>query len=214
MTSTHVLRLTINRLARGAVMEGPLPFAVRACYVAEGTASFRAGGVVSALSVGSAHFTTGGVEVEAGKDGATILRYELFRANAAGPGVPILEAGLNLEDPDGYLLRCDTVALPPGGIAYTHTHQGGGIRCLLEGGFNVEVAGRTTAIGPLEAWFEAGPEPVYAYAPDDRPGRFSRVMILPRRLKAKSSIRYVNPQDRDKPKRQTYAVLLDEFIDT
>ena len=212
MMPSHILRLTIDRLTPREAMTAPS--AVRACYVAEGMASFRAGGAVSALSTGSAHFATGGLEVEAGKDGAAILRYELCRADAAGAGAPVLEAGLTLEDPDGYLLRCDQVALPPGGIAYTHTHRGGGIRCLLEGGFNVEVAGKTAVIGPLEAWFEAGPEPVYAYAPEDRPGRFSRVMILPRRLKGRSSIRYVNPEDADKPKRQTYTVFLDEFIET
>ncbi len=214
MTPSHVLRLTIDRLAPGAAMTAPLPAAIRACHVAEGMAWLRTGDVAGALSANAALFSTGGLEVEAGKDGAVILRYELHRADAAGAGAPVLEAGLTLEDPDGYLLRCDMVALPPGGIAYTHTHQGGGIRCLLEGGFNVEVAGKTTAIGPLEAWFEAGPDPVYAHAPEDRPGRFSRVMILPRRLKGKSSIRYVNPEDADKPKLQTYTVFLDEFIET
>ena len=89
--------------------------------------------------------------------------------------------------------------LPPGGIAYTHTHQGGGIRCLLKGGFNVRVHGETTELGEYDAWFEAGSDAVYAWAPDDAPGHFSRVMILPRRLKGKSSIRYVDPEDADKP---------------
>ena len=37
-------------------------------------------------------------------------------------------------------------------------------------------------------------------------------MILPRELKGKSSIRYVRPEDHDKPKTQSYQVFCDEFI--
>ena len=125
-----------------------------------------------------------------------------------------LDAALALDDADGYLMRCDKVELPPGGIAYTHTHQGGGIRCLLAGAFNVTVDEDTKTIAPYEAWFEAGPDPVYAWAPDDKPGHFSRVMILPRRLQGQSSIRYVKAEDADKPKLQKYTIYVDAFIDT
>jgi hypothetical protein len=38
-------------------------------------------------------------------------------------------------------------------------------------------------------------------------------MILPRELKGKSSIRYVKPEDADKPKLQIYRVFVDEFIE-
>ena len=38
-------------------------------------------------------------------------------------------------------------------------------------------------------------------------------MILPAALKGKSSIRYVNPEDLDKPKSQQYTVFVDEFIE-
>jgi len=109
-------------------------------------------------------------------------------------------------------MRCDRVDIPPGGIAYRHTHQGGGIRCLLKGGFTVETGGRQTAIAAGEAWYEAGPDPVLAWAPDDGPGHFSRVMILPRALKGKSSISYVRPEDAEKPKLQRYTIFVDEFI--
>ena len=112
-----------------------------------------------------------------------------------------------------YLWRCDRVDIPPSGIAYTHVHQGPGIRCLLEGGFIVETDGKTHHIAAGEPWFEAGPVPVLAWAPDDKPGNFSRVMILPRTLKGKSSISYVNDEDRDKPKRQKYTIFLDQFIE-
>jgi len=214
MKPSHSLRLTIDRLAPDAVIPAPLPAAIRACYVASGMASFRTEGTVVTAAENSAHFTTGAMDLKASKDGAVILRYELHPAGGPGPDDVTLEAGLTLDDADGYLLRCDKVELPPGGIAYTHTHQGGGIRCLVRGGFNVAVDRNTHVIAELEAWFEAGPDPVYAWAPDDRPGHFSRVMILPRRLKGKSSIRYEKPEDAEKPKVQSYTVFLDEFIET
>ena len=54
----------------------------------------------------------------------------------------------------------------------------------------------------------AGPEPVFAQA-GDRPTRFIRVMILPRALIGKSSIQYVNEDDKAKPKAQQYRVFVD-----
>ena len=215
----HLLRLSRDDFEARASLEEVLPPASRAIYVAEGMASISAGGTTATLAANSAFFCTGPVSIVAGAQGAYLLRYELDPGESGPGGAGVrserkLEARLSLDDPDGYLLRCDKVELPPGGIAYTHTHRGGGIRCLLKGGFNIRVHGETTEIGEYDAWFEAGPDPVYAWAPDDAPGHFSRVMILPRRLKGKSSIRYVYPEDADKPKVQKYTIFLDEFIET
>lgn len=218
----HVLRLVTDRLKPRAALVGKLPAANRIVYVAEGMATVTTGGVTATLAANSGWFHTGEIDVVAGAEGAMLLRYELLTmpqsddGTATGEGVEslvTLDAALELNDADGYLMRCDKVELPPGGIAYTHTHQGSGIRCLLEGGFNVTVDGDTKLIGPYEAWFEAGPDPVSAWAPDDKPGHFSRVMILPRRLQNQSSIRYVNAEDAEKPKLQKYTILVDAFID-
>jgi quercetin dioxygenase-like cupin family protein len=97
-------------------------------------------------------------------------------------------------------------------VAYLHTHRGPGIRCVLAGGIRVEVSGAAHALQPGEAWFEAGPDPVLGYAAEREPTSFARVMILPRELKGKPSIRYVRPEDHDKPKTQRYQVFCDEFI--
>ncbi|MGJ8496000.1 hypothetical protein ACSFB1_12490, partial [Glaesserella parasuis] len=90
-----------------------------------------------------------------------------------------------------------------------HTHQGPGIRCLIDGTIRIDTHGRSTSYGPGSPWFEAGPEPVFAQAAMDRPSRFIRVMILPAHLKGKSSIAYVNAEDRDKPKSQSYKGYVD-----
>ena len=42
---------------------------------------------------------------------------------------------------------------------------------------------------------------------------FARVMVLPAELRGRSSIRYVLPEDADKPKRQTYQLFVDDLID-
>ena len=109
------------------------------------------------------------------------------------------------------LLRGDSVAFPPGGCAHLHRHQGPGIRCLIEGGIRIDTHGRSTSYGPGGAWYESGPDPVFAQAAD-RPTRFIRVMILPRELLGKSSIQYVNEDDKTKPRSQQYKIFADAPI--
>ncbi len=220
--TTHVLRLFCDRLGAGASYARPLPALNRVIYVADGMATVRSAGTATTLSANSAIFSTAEAHAGAGPDGARLLRYELVASGAAVPGTAagdgttselLLEAKLTLDSPEGYLMRCDRVDIPPGAVAHRHTHRGGGIRCLLAGGFTVETEGQTKSIAPGEAWFESGPDPVLAWAPDDRVGHFSRVMVLPRALKGKSSFQYVNPEDADKPRLQRYTIFVDDFIE-
>ena len=114
--------------------------------------------------------------------------------------------------PGELLLRCDSVAFPPGGFAYLHTHQGPGIRCLIEGGIRIDTHGHSTSYGPGGAWYESGPEPVFAQATADRPSRFIRVMIIPRAFLGKSTLRLVNKEDEGKPRDQQYKVYFDALL--
>jgi quercetin dioxygenase-like cupin family protein len=109
-------------------------------------------------------------------------------------------------------MRCDRVDFPPGGCAYLHTHPGPGIRCLLAGRIRIESGGETHEYGPLEAWFESGPEPVFAAASETEPTAFVRVLLLPGEWAGKRTIQYVNPEDAEKPKTQQATVFLDEPI--
>ena len=152
------------------------------------------------------------VMLRAGGDGAAVWRWEVGSTEAkadayahrtslrlAGPIDPAAVA-------DELLIRLDSVAFPPGGMALLHTHQGPGIRCLREGEIRIDTEGRSSSYGPGGAWFESGPEPVFAQASINVPSRFIRTMVLPRSLLGASSIRYVNDEDRDKPKSQRYRV--------
>ena len=82
----------------------------------------------------------------------------------------------------------------------------------LEGGIRIDTHGRSTSYGPGGAWYETGPDPVFAQAAADRPSRFIRVMILPRALLGKSSIEYLDEADRAKPRSQQYKVFVDAPI--
>jgi hypothetical protein len=217
--ATYLLRLYTDRLAPKT--EARWPACNRVLYVREGDAQVRAGGQAAGLAADSAWHGAGPVAVSAGTAGATLLRWEIAAGKAPagdssspGPGTLLtLAHEVELGEPGGYLMRCDRVDFPPGGIAYTHVHRGPGIRCLITGGARIETNGKAHDIVPGGAWFEAGPDPVLALASKTERTAFARVMILPRELKGKSSIRYIRPEDADKPKTQTYRMFVDEPID-
>ena len=172
------------------------------------------------LGQGETLFGEDMITAHAQESGATLWRWELSDPRqpvAKSPGTsanswPKLAAPLE-RLPDGDLLwRGDSVAFPAGGCAYLHRHQGPGIRCLIEGGIRIDTHGRSTSYGPGGAWYETGPDAVFAQAAADRPSRFIRVMILPRTLAGKSSIQYVNEADKDKPRVQQYKIFADAPI--
>jgi hypothetical protein len=152
-----------------------------------------------------------------GKEGATCWRFEFLSAAADESRVQSsgassrakLSAVLDTLPKGELLLRGDSVAFPPGGCAYLHRHQGPGIRCLIEGGIRIDTHGRSVSYGSGGAWYESGPDPVFAQGAADRPTRFIRVMILPRALLGQSSIAYVNDEDKARPKSQQYKVFAD-----
>jgi hypothetical protein len=127
------------------------------------------------------------------------------------------EAGAKLAAPvevDGdWLMRCDRVDFPRGGIAYRHTHPGPGIRCLLFGSIRIESGGDIHEYHALEPWFESGPEPVLAFASEDEETAFVRVMLLPREWEGKRTIRYVDAADEDKPRLQRATVFFEQPIE-
>jgi quercetin dioxygenase-like cupin family protein len=128
------------------------------------------------------------------------------------PGDALLSAPVVLDPRTGWLLRLDRVDFPPGGVAYRHTHPGPGIRCLLFGRIRIESGGETHEYGPLEPWFESGPEPVLATASETEPSAFVRGMLLPQEWRGKRTIRYVDPADEEKPKLQRAAVYLEQPV--
>ena len=210
--SSCSFRLFIDELTAGARVTLP-PAPARALYVAAGSVRLDDEASTAALPENGAWHGRLAIDLTTA-GGATLLRWEVGGADGAalkGDGMSsrvALATAINLPGPSS-LLRCDRVDFPPGGTALLHTHQGPGIRCLLKGRIRIETAGTTHAYGPLEPWFESGPDPVFAATSDTEPSAFARVMILPVELQGKSSIRYVNSEDETRPKSQRYQVFID-----
>jgi hypothetical protein len=188
-----------------------LPALPRMMFVAHGSVAVGD----RTLHDGEATGAEGAVALKAGSVGATLWRWEMVAQDGdgtmTGAGVSSrakFEARLDTLPKGNLLLRGDSVAFPPGGCAYLHRHQGPGIRCLLEGGIRIDTHGRSTSYGPGGAWYESGPDPVFAQAAD-RPTRFIRTMILPASYLGKSSVEYLREEDKPKPKSQQYKMFVD-----
>ena len=211
-----VLRLYEDVLSNADRVDLDLPPRPRFIFVVHGSASIGD----KLFAEGEAWQGDQAVNVKPGPGGATCWRWELARgdsgsATASAPGMMThekLTAFLETLPKGELLMRGDSVAFPPGGCAYRHRHQGPGIRCMIEGGIRIDTHGRSTSYGPGGAWYESGPDPVFAQASASVPSRFIRVMILPRAWLGKSSIEYINEEDRAKPKSQSYKIYADAPI--
>lgn len=199
-----------------------LPGAERALYVVEGdvTVEFREGAQNHAA--GSAWIGAGPLGLLAGAKGVRLWRWEI-----APPGTedaaPLasapqarselkLSADLDLDPRQEWLMRCDRVGFPPGGVALTHVHQGPGIRCCLTGEITIETQGERGVHGPGQAWLEIGHAPVLAPTTEREETVFIRCFLLPRACRGRSSIRYVRESDAAAPKVQEYFVFAERFI--
>jgi hypothetical protein len=214
--SAWELRLTEDNLVPGGALSFSEGGINRAVYVVHGAVTVDG----KVYGDDTAWHGRESVRLAAGPAGAVLWRWELapileipaHHGPEDAPSRLRLRRQLPWPIADSLLMRCDSVSFPPGGCAYLHTHQGPGIRCLIDGGIRIDTGGKTHSYGPGNAWFEAGPEPVFAQAAADRPTRFIRVMVLPARLLGLSSIAYVNQEDRARPKSQRYKVYLDAPI--
>jgi hypothetical protein len=189
-----------------------LPALPRMLYVVRGAIAVGQ----RVLGQGEALFSEDLLTARAEGAGATLWRFEL--SDPRQPAIQLKASSLRSTQllgvtldrlPDGELLwRGDSVAFPPSGCAYLHRHQGPGIRCLIEGTLRIDTKGESHTYNVGDPWFENGAEPVFAQA-GERATRFVRVLILPRALISKSSIQYVNEEDKAKPKSQQYRVYID-----
>ena len=128
------------------------------------------------------------------------------------PDGALLSCKVELDDSTDWLMRCDRVDFGPGGIAHRHTHPGPGIRYLLFGEITIDSLGAEHTLGPGEAWFERGPDPVLARTAADEPSAFVRVMLLPVEWAGQRTIKYVDPADADKPKTQRATIFLEQPV--
>ncbi|MGB6536073.1 MAG: hypothetical protein WBF58_08945 [Xanthobacteraceae bacterium] len=79
-----------------------------------------------------------------------------------------------------WLFRLDRITSAAGRLADRHQHPGPGIRCLLEGAFNVQQDAESHRdLAPGDAWWETGSDTVIAWGSRQMAARFLRGMVLP-----------------------------------
>src|SRR3954471_2869395 len=206
------LSLFEHRIEAGG--PGGPPAGARVLYVVEGACKVASSDAAAGLTANTAWCSATALSLDS-TAGAVMLRWELHRGTAQPAGGRlVLASPVTLDPGQSYLMRGDRVDFPIGGVAYTHTHQGPGTRRLLHGSIRIETQGTSHDVAPGEAWFESGPDPVFAAASTTAETAFVRCMVLPLALKGKSSIRYVDAADNDKPKTQRYQVFIDFPVPT
>ena len=216
--SDYALRLFEDTLS--ASERRPLPALNRVLFVRRGALVIATAAGEVPVGEGQAWHGAAACAIGAGGEGSTVLRWELIRGAAPLGGAPgsatslLLEHAIDLDRRAQYLMRADRVEFELGGVALPHRHRGGGIRCLIAGALDVSV-GEAPArrVTPGGAWFESGREPVLAVASKDEATSFVRVAILPREIRGRTSIMYVDPKDADRGRPRTYTVYVDEPIE-
>jgi len=217
MTSNYALRLCEDALPADA--RQALPPLNRVIYARRGGVVVASAARDSRVMEDQAWHGAAACEVAADHASATLWRWELIGGAVAADGAHVgttrvvLEHAIDLDPSAEYLMRADRVDFAPGGVALPHRHRGGGIRCLVSGTLDVTVgAAPARRITPGGAWFESGREPVLAVASKDDATSFIRVAILPREIRGRTSIMYVNPSDAERGRPRTYTVYVDEPI--
>lgn len=199
-----------------------LPGGARSVYVREGSVHLSTDDGEQFVPTGAAAVLTDEVTVTVEEE-TVLWRWELgtgddedhlLRSAPAAECAVKLGMDVDLDPRYRWVMRCDTVTFPPGGVAFTHLHQGPGIRMLHSGEITIETEGTTNVYSPGQCWAEKGVLPVYAPTTPEQGTHFVRCFLLPRHNKGVSSLRVVTAEDRGKINTQSYRILSERVLDT
>jgi hypothetical protein len=181
------LNLYHDQIAEGGASAAALPAAHRLLYVRHGRAVING----QTVNADEALYCDGPVSLQSSGGWSQVWRWELALPNA----LPALHEGagvlsglrmsrvithLPLVAGSRWLFRLDQITSAAGRIADRHQHPGPGIRCLLEGTFNVaQDAESARNLGPGDAWWETGSDTVVAWGSPQMAAKFLRGMVLP-----------------------------------
>jgi hypothetical protein len=143
------------------------------------------------MSADEAAYCDAPVELKSAGEWSQVWRWELAPPNAAPSlvnGTGVLSSlrmsrvitSLPMLEGTRWLFRLDRIISAAGRIADRHQHPGPGIRCLLEGTFNVQQEIESARdLGPGDAWWETGSDTVIAWSSPQMAAKFLRGMVLP-----------------------------------
>jgi hypothetical protein len=216
---SFALNLFHDQVVAGGGSQVPLPAAHRLLYVRYGRAII--GG--QAMEADTAIYCDGPVTLQSSGGWSQVWRWEIAAPNATPPlheGSGVLSSlrmsrivtSLAMTDASRWLFRLDQITSPANRVADRHQHPGPGIRCLLEGTFNVQQdaeSGRDFA--PGDAWWETGSDTVIAWGSRQMHARFLRGMILPVEWEGKVTGTWLSG-DQAKSPPGTWRLLVDKVI--
>jgi quercetin dioxygenase-like cupin family protein len=172
--------------AEGATVSA-LPSGHRLLYVRHGRAVIND----RLMNVDEATYCDGPLALKCNGAWSEVWRWELAPPNVPpqlhdGAGVlsrlkmSRVITTLPMQDGTRWLFRLDQITTAAGRVADRHQHPGPGIRCLLEGAFNVQQAAESARdLGPGDAWWETGSDTVIAWGSRQMAAKFLRGMVLP-----------------------------------
>jgi hypothetical protein len=196
----------------------PLAPAHRVLYVRHGSAVIND----KTLGADAAIYCDGPVELNSAGTWGQIWRWELALPNAApslhdGDGVlsslrmSRVITSLAMPPASRWLFRLDRITTAAGRIADRHQHPGPGIRCLLEGAFNVQQDAESARdLAPGDAWWETGSDTVIAWSSRQMAARFLRGMVLPVEWQGRVTGTWLSGQA---PPSGTWKLRLDQVIE-
>lgn len=180
------LNMYHDQIGAGGSSTEPLPAAHRLLYVRFGSAVING----KTMQAGQAMYCAEPLTLQEASGWSQVWRWELAPPNAAPAlhdGTGILSqrrmsrviTHMPLTDGSRWLFRLDQISSPAGRTADRHQHPGPGIRCLVEGTFNVESVESHRDLAPGDPWYETGPDTVVAWGSRTMSTRFLRGMVLP-----------------------------------
>jgi hypothetical protein len=196
-----------------------LPAAHRLLYVRHGKLEING----QAMSADAAIYCEGPATLRSAGEWSQVWRWDLAPVNTA----PLLHEGagvlsslrmarvistLALNAGTSWLFRLDQINTAAGRIADRHQHPGPGIRCLVEGAFNVQQDAESARdLGPGDAWWETGSDTVIAWSARQMAAKFMRGMVLPTECEGKATGTWLSGEVAAPP-RGTWKLYVDRVI--
>jgi hypothetical protein len=206
-----------DQVGASGATASPLGPALRLLYVRHGRVDING----RTMGAGEALYCDGSLAFKSVGDWSQIWRWELASPNAApqlqdGEGVlsslRMSRIITSLAMPEGsrWLFRLDQITTGAGRVADRHQHPGPGIRCLIEGAFNVQQDAESHRdLAPGEAWWETGSDTVVAWSSRQMAAKFLRGMVLPVEWEGKVTGTWLSGH---RPPSGTWQLHLDQII--
>ena len=191
--------------------------APRLLYVRHGRLAINS----QAMSADQAIYCDGPVALQSAGEWSQVWRWELGSPDAAPAlhqGKAVLSSlrmsrvitSIGMAEGSRWIFRLDQITHGGEQVADRHQHPGPGIRCLIEGTFNVQQAAESARnLSPGDAWWETGSDTVVAWGSKQMPAKFLRGMVLPVEWEGKVTGTWLSGH---RPPSGTWKLYLDRVI--